>query len=487
MDDETRRAIELSLQQPAAGGEERMDSHESEDAGLPESLLEMAAAMGIPEWKIGIAFQTKDRDADEAVEFMLRHEEEDEQWWRALGGQHQVTSPDLLSALYMQQQQQQQQQQQEQQQRVALQPDLRNLRAQADAEDQYHYTPLMRAAINDDSETVQQLIEDRGATIDKQNVHGTTALMCAAYEGCLRVTETLLWLGASVNLLNESGMSALTIAAQEGHVDVVEKLVARGANKHSKTSAGETAKTLVETNLRHRDDSIPGLLNTRCAHCRIIAALQDTAIIAGVDAADGAETLVGRTVHVTRWWPLRGRYSVTLMDHPTSWQPSTASSKLEEILFEPNHLVIPAGRVVLLEGDALPAGFRQESNGGNRATVVAHDPASGSYTVRSLSGNDELRDVSPEAIRLMVPVVRTQRPCLLSAVAFSQLAKPRATMIQANPVEERAEQKADIEQAMMEKEEQLQQRAAELEVAARAELEQQQRCALCHTSSIVKP
>ena len=83
MDEETRRAIALSLGQPEE--EEAPLMPEEEAPLMPESLLEMAEAMGIPEWKVKIAFETKDRDADEAVEFMLRHEEEGEAWWRALG------------------------------------------------------------------------------------------------------------------------------------------------------------------------------------------------------------------------------------------------------------------------------------------------------------------------------------------------------------------------------------------------------------------
>jgi hypothetical protein len=197
---------------------------------------------------------------------------------------------------------------------------------------------------------------------------------------------------------------------------VVEILVSHGANKHIPTCAGETAQSLAEANLPHRDDSTPGLLNTRCAHCRIVAALQDTAVIVGVAAATGAETLVGRNVRVTRWWPLRGRYSVILLDNPRSWQPSTASAKLEERLFEPKHLMIPTGRVVLLEGDALPAGFRQESIGGsNRATVVSYDSAAGTYTVRSISGESQLDNMPAEALRLMVPVVRMPPTRLQSA------------------------------------------------------------------------
>lgn len=58
---------------------------------------------------------------------------------------------------------------------------------------------------------------------------------------------------------------------------------------------------------------------------------------------------------------------------------------------------------------------------------------------------------------------------------------------QANAAEERAEQQADLDNLMMEKEEALQARATEVEAAARAELEQQQRYALCRILSIVKP
>jgi hypothetical protein len=111
MDEETRRAIELSMQ-PDSGAE---DGHSAALLGQdlqgtpPSSLLEMAAAMGFPEWKVRIAWETKGKDADEAVEFMLRHRDKDESWWRDLGGQQQqqALAPDLLSALYMQGQQQQ--------------------------------------------------------------------------------------------------------------------------------------------------------------------------------------------------------------------------------------------------------------------------------------------------------------------------------------------------------------------------------------------
>ena len=189
MDEETRRAIELSMQ-PDSGGE---DGHSAALLGQdlqdtpPSSLLEMAAELEFPEWKVRIAWETKGKDADEAVEFMLRHGDKDESWWRDLGGQQQqqALAPDLLSALYMQGQQQQPSDFQPaasavppsgtppysysglDQQHSAL-----DLRQQADAEDQHFNTPLMRAAVENDSEQISTLL-DRGATIDKQNAHGT--------------------------------------------------------------------------------------------------------------------------------------------------------------------------------------------------------------------------------------------------------------------------------------------------------------------------
>jgi hypothetical protein len=89
-------------------------------------------------------------------------------------------------------------------------------------------TPLMAAALRGQVETVELLL-DRGAGIDRQNLHGKTALYLAAQNGHAPVVRLLLERGADPRISTVNGETPLSYAAGRGDTAVVALLQNAGA------------------------------------------------------------------------------------------------------------------------------------------------------------------------------------------------------------------------------------------------------------------
>ena len=122
-------------------------------------------------------------------------------------------------------------------------------RAELSAADKYSHghTVLMRAALDGNSETVKELI-DQGADINKRDDNGRTALMFAVVNLHYETMKVLLEHGADVNAKSQQGGTALMAAALAGDVRIVQALLDKGADLHVRLpETNDTAMTIVAT------------------------------------------------------------------------------------------------------------------------------------------------------------------------------------------------------------------------------------------------
>ena len=110
--------------------------------------------------------------------------------------------------------------------------------------DKYGYTALMYAALQDDAETVNALLEI-GADINAKSNSGLTALMLAAYSGHLEIIDILIKAGADVNARkdNYDGLTVLMEATSSKwtNTETVNALLDAGADVKAKDNDGKTA------------------------------------------------------------------------------------------------------------------------------------------------------------------------------------------------------------------------------------------------------
>ena len=85
----------------------------------------------------------------------------------------------------------------------------------------------------DHCEVVRVLV-GAGASVDQAAKDGTSPLLMAAKNGCLKVMKVLVAAGAAVDQADENGATALAMAAGLGHLQVVRTLVEAGADKSIK-------------------------------------------------------------------------------------------------------------------------------------------------------------------------------------------------------------------------------------------------------------
>jgi len=92
-------------------------------------------------------------------------------------------------------------------------------RAELSAAEEYGHghTPLMRAALDGNTERVKELIH-QGADINQRDNNGRTALMFAVINTHYETMKVLLEYGADVNVKSNTGGTALMAAALAGEV-----------------------------------------------------------------------------------------------------------------------------------------------------------------------------------------------------------------------------------------------------------------------------
>lgn len=109
---------------------------------------------------------------------------------------------------------------------------------------QHGHTALMRAALDGNTDRVQELIL-QGADINQRDDEGRTALMFAVINGHYETMKVLLEHGADFNARSNKGGTALMGAALADDLRMVQALLDKGADLHARlTETNETAGTL---------------------------------------------------------------------------------------------------------------------------------------------------------------------------------------------------------------------------------------------------
>ena len=135
-------------------------------------------------------------------------------------------------------------------------------RAELSAAEAYGHghTPLMRAALDGNTERVKELIH-QGAEINQRDDNGRTALMFAVINGHYETMKVLLESGADVNAKSHLGGTALMGAALAGDLRIAQALLDKGADLHARLDeTNESAATLAAS---HGYDEIARLLSQR--------------------------------------------------------------------------------------------------------------------------------------------------------------------------------------------------------------------------------
>jgi len=118
-------------------------------------------------------------------------------------------------------------------------------RADVDAKNKFHQTPVMLAARNGHSEVTETLL-GAGASIERRDRGGRNALMMAARNGRVKVIEVLLKANARVNMVDRRGKTALTLMAEHAcprSIRGMELLLDYGAHARADDDDGLCALT----------------------------------------------------------------------------------------------------------------------------------------------------------------------------------------------------------------------------------------------------
>jgi ankyrin repeat protein len=101
---------------------------------------------------------------------------------------------------------------------------------------------LIHACTSGDLVAVRKLL-DEGVDVNwKDDEDGWTALMCASYQGHVKVVKLLLVRGALIDIQINGGSTALIAASFYGKIECVRLLLERGADMSLKHNNGKTAK-----------------------------------------------------------------------------------------------------------------------------------------------------------------------------------------------------------------------------------------------------
>ncbi|WP_418114925.1 ankyrin repeat domain-containing protein [Vibrio scophthalmi] len=106
--------------------------------------------------------------------------------------------------------------------------------------DYLHVTPLIYAAIEDQSLIIEQLIKAE-ANVDAATHSGVTALIAAAKNGSIHAAQQLIAANAKPDLIDDNAMTALMYAAKNNHADIVDELIKAKANLDLADERGFTA------------------------------------------------------------------------------------------------------------------------------------------------------------------------------------------------------------------------------------------------------
>lgn len=109
-----------------------------------------------------------------------------------------------------------------------------------DGKDGAGNTPLMRAALDGDTELVRELLS-KGSDVNAQNAEGRTALMFAVINLRAASVNVLLEFGADVNAQAACGCTPLTLAAYSGDAKITHALLTGGADATRTCQSGKTA------------------------------------------------------------------------------------------------------------------------------------------------------------------------------------------------------------------------------------------------------
>ena len=120
------------------------------------------------------------------------------------------------------------------------------------------HTALMRAALDGDTDLVEQLLL-QGADINQRDDYDRTALMFAVVNRHYETMKVLLEHGADVNATSNEGGTPLIGAALVGDLRMVQALLDKGAETHA--SLRETHQTAASIAASHGYDDIARLLS----------------------------------------------------------------------------------------------------------------------------------------------------------------------------------------------------------------------------------
>ena len=109
-----------------------------------------------------------------------------------------------------------------------------------DERDEGGNTRLMRAALDGETRTVEDLLRN-GADVNAQNRDGRTALMFAIINLRTATVKKLLQFGADVNVQGHCGCTPLSLAAGSGDIGITTALLNSGADARKICWPGKTA------------------------------------------------------------------------------------------------------------------------------------------------------------------------------------------------------------------------------------------------------
>lgn len=108
----------------------------------------------------------------------------------------------------------------------------------------YRGRPLLIWAVQERQISVVMVLVRAGASVDKRDNEGFTALDQAVGEGDVKIVDFLVKAGANVNRPSPNG-TPLHTACAYGHLGVVRLLMAHGANAQALDDEGKTPADLV--------------------------------------------------------------------------------------------------------------------------------------------------------------------------------------------------------------------------------------------------